>query len=158
MPMLFAQVSWALWLVPVAGVFTAGLVAWFGLRWFQHAPQRRADQSWRGPERRIHRRASVSRVTVLIREVEPPQEPQPGLILDRSLGGLGLEVSQEMAVGRHLQFRLPSWAPTAPWVTAEVRYCQRHGMAWRVGCRFLDASAWEVLNLFGPPDPDEAAP
>ena len=82
-------------------------------------------------------------------------EPTTAAILDRSLGGVGIELKEESTVGQRFQLRLSGWSPEAAWVTVEVRHCRPHGEGWRVGCQFLDVSAWEVVNLFGPPDQDE---
>jgi hypothetical protein len=174
--MWFAQLRWEMWFVPVAGLVSAGLLTFFGMSWFRRkpggaravanrpalclvpdlAPARRTKAGWNGTERRAHRRARVMTLEILVREVGSAQKPHTGLVLDRSLGGLGIELPEAVAVGQNLQFRLRKWDKKANWVTAEVRYCRRKGEAWRVGCQFLDVSAWEVMNIFGPPDPDEA--
>jgi hypothetical protein len=157
--MLLAQVRWEEWLVPVAGLISAGVITFLGIRLLYkfQAERERARRQQARRERRAHRRSRPQVREVLVRAAGEETEPRTAAILDRSQGGVGIELKEKSAVGQRFQLRLRNWSPEAAWVNVEVRHCRPHGDSWRVGCQFLDVSTWEVIHLFGPPDQDEPA-
>ncbi len=114
-------------------------------------PSTRADGL---PERRQWPRQAGGSLALLLMDAEDPEQILEAILLDRSLGGLGVEVEDEVAVGRRFHVRPQEAAPEAPWALVEVIYCRRRGEHWRMGVQFVDASSWEIMNLFGPPEPE----
>ncbi|MBY0522926.1 MAG: PilZ domain-containing protein [Gemmataceae bacterium] len=102
-------------------------------------------------ERRAAPRRHGNPVAVLVSDVDGEVEPVRGWVVDRSAGGLGLELAEEgdVAIGTVLSIR-PKDAPASlAWVQVEVRNRQQKGAAWRLGCKFVRPPAWDVLMRFG---------
>jgi hypothetical protein len=101
------------------------------------------------PDRRsAPRRKEGNRVEVFLTD-ETRAEPLFGWVIDRSLGGLCLNVEKPLNEGSILNVR-PRKAPkTAPWIAVEIRSCRPEGSEWEVGCRFLKQPQWNDLLLFG---------
>jgi hypothetical protein len=151
------------WIIPVIGVLVASLAFLVGRRWFiprpAPKPQKPADESLSmlttanlkppQPDRRsAPRRKEGNRVEVFLTDETRP-EPLFGWVIDRSLGGLCLNVEKPLNEGTILNVR-PRKAPkTAPWIAIEIRSCRPEGSEWEVGCRFLKQPQWNDLLLFG---------
>jgi hypothetical protein len=81
----------------------------------------------------------------------PDQKKQPseGWVLDRSMGGICIQASQEYPPGTQLAV-LPVNAPTmTPWVDIEVRTCRELKGGYELGCQFIKTPNWSVLLMFG---------
>lgn len=77
------------------------------------------------------------------------EQPFRGWVFDRSAGGLGITVPQEIPVGTWLRV-LPVKVPRkTPWVTVKVRNCRAGEEGWEIGCQFQVTPPWPVLALFG---------
>jgi hypothetical protein len=77
------------------------------------------------------------------------ERPLRGWVLDRSMGGVCLQVAAELDAGVQLAV-LPVNAPTTtPWVDIEVRSCRAVHDRFELGCRFVKTPAWSILLLFG---------
>lgn len=100
-------------------------------------------------ERRGSTRRAGTPVSVLIADPSRTAQPYEGYVVDRSVGGLGLEVSTEVAAGTVLSLRPSQAAPMIPWVQVQVRYCKKTRDAWRLGCRFIRVPPSSVLWQFG---------
>jgi len=88
-------------------------------------------------------------VKVLVTDAEGRGEPATAWVIDRSVGGLCLSVSQETAPGTMLGVR-PAGAPQeVPWVAVEVKSCRPVENTWELGCQFLRTPSYGVLMLFG---------
>jgi hypothetical protein len=75
--------------------------------------------------------------------------PYKGWVLDRSTGGLGLHVHDEIKAGTQLVV-LPVNAPSmTPWVDIEVRTCRKIRDGYELGCQFLKTPNWSILLMFG---------
>jgi hypothetical protein len=75
--------------------------------------------------------------------------PARGKVLDRSQGGLCLEVGQALTPGTVLHVR-SCYAPEhMPGVRVEVRFCRPGKATWEAGCRFVGVPNWSELLLFG---------
>jgi hypothetical protein len=73
----------------------------------------------------------------------------PAVVLDRSVGGLRLNLDDEIPVGTYL-FLLPDQAPSGvPWAEAKVVWCKPVVGGHELGCEFVDSVPWNVLLLFG---------
>jgi hypothetical protein len=72
-----------------------------------------------------------------------------GWVVDRSAGGLCLQVARRLAEGAMLSVR-PVHAPARmPWVQVEVKSCREWTGGWEVGCRFVRRPSWDMLLHFG---------
>jgi hypothetical protein len=82
----------------------------------------------------------------------PAANPERGFVLDRSVGGLRLMITCEVAAGSVLSVRPQNVSPMVPWVQVEVRSCVRSSTQsgeYDVGCRFVKSPPYPVLLLFG---------
>jgi len=101
-------------------------------------------------ERRKAPRRGGNPIAILVSDAEGEVEPVRGWVLDRSLGGLGLELAEEgqVDVGTILSVR-PTEGSYVPWVKVEVRTCRRIGAAWRLGCKYLRPPVADIQMRFG---------
>jgi hypothetical protein len=75
--------------------------------------------------------------------------PVRGYVLDRSIGGLGLQMETPLEPDVVLTLR-PTNAPhIAPWVDVIVKHCSRGEDGFDIGCQFLKTPPWPVLMMFG---------
>jgi PilZ domain len=72
-----------------------------------------------------------------------------GWILDRSVSGLCLAVSEAFAEGSLLNVRTPNAPNATPWVEIQVKSCRQRKDDWELGCQFLKTPPWSVMLLFG---------
>jgi hypothetical protein len=165
LPTLLTFVTSEPWIIPVIGVLVASLAFLMGRRWLVarpaaaknpgEEPERvllslaaaRASQS--PSDRRIApRRKAGNRVEVYLAD-NPEAVPQLGWVIDRSMGGLRLNVEEPLSEGTILNIR-PRKAPqTTPWLAIEIRSCRSDGSIWEVGCCFVKPPQWNDLLLFG---------
>lgn len=161
---LVAEVDWHPLLILGTGLVATVVAVLLGLVFLRRPPVRRAtpkpvapprETNWDGIERREHPRSSGSALVVEIATLESDALITTGVILDRSLGGLGLEVDSEIPEGAQFRLRLRNAGPNANWALLEVRYSRLRGKVWRLGCQFVDIASWDVMEWLGPPDPEE---
>jgi hypothetical protein len=88
-------------------------------------------------------------IEVFIATPETKEEPIRGLVLDRSMNGLGLAVDYELPVGKVLSVVPVEADPMVPWVDVQVRNCRHNGTHWDVGCQFVTVPPYSTLLLFG---------
>jgi hypothetical protein len=157
------------WTIPIAGIVVAGLAFATGtlvlgrrkspprlapsppagLAASQEAPNVDPFLQGGANERRNSYRREGTSVEVLICDAEVKTTPVPGLVVDRSLGGVGIRAPSSFAVGTILSLR-PCNAPSvAPWVQVEVKSCRQYEETWDLGCQFLRTPPYSVLLLFG---------
>jgi CheY-like chemotaxis protein len=105
-----------------------------------------AESCFGGPERRRAPRLEGNPLPILV-NAPPAPGPAQGLVLNRSLEGLCLQLGKEAAVGGVLNV-CPVGA-TEVSVSVEVRHCRQHDHAWVLGCRFLARLSSEQLELLG---------
>lgn len=151
------------WTIPLIGMLVAFLAFLVGRRWLvpQPAPLPElpaeeaanslvtaAMQKSKPDRRTCPRRKGGNRVEVYL--TDSSKEPQVyGWVVDRSMGGLCLNVEKPLNEGSILNVR-PRKAPqTAPWIAVEIRSCRPDGNEWEIGCRFLKQPQWNDLLLFG---------
>jgi PilZ domain len=74
--------------------------------------------------------------------------PFPGWVVDRSLGGMCLEVDRELETGTMLKVRRYE-GTNLPWVEIRVQSQRLVDGVWHLGCQFVRSPSWEVLMQFG---------
>lgn len=121
----------------------------------QTSSKSHALTSWHGKERRANPRQEAERQEILLCDPDLRNSAEYGLLVDRSLGGLGIELRQPIEVGEKLRIRPLMTPPETPWILVEIRYCRKKGRVFRIGCQFVESTSWDVMSLFGPRDPDE---
>jgi hypothetical protein len=149
---------WQTWSIPTAMVLSLGVGVMLG--WFlalrrssgqPGSPDRAGeDENLAAPEtplasgeekewedKRGSPRHAVRPSRVLVAETPEEANAMEGVLLNRSLGGLGLSLEKELPTGRIFQVLLtadgqPSWIPL------QVRYCRPERGRWTVGCKFVD--------------------
>jgi hypothetical protein len=99
-------------------------------------------------ERRQSSRRAGNIVSVQVRKAAGG-EMLSGWILDRSIGGLGLLMDEEVADDTVVFVRPTSAPEDTPWIKAESRYCVAIGSSYRMGCRFVTNPTWQQLRVFG---------
>ena len=100
------------------------------------------------------RRQSVRRkgnqIDILISPDKKHEKCNPGRILDRSMGGLCLLVTESAKIGQTLHVRTADAPDHIPWVEVKVKRCREaDGGGWELGCQYVTQPAGEVLDLFG---------
>ena len=158
------QFDWARWKdwAPVAVGVAFGLIVfvwiWFTLGRRQARPPEQPAEDHRpkdpflfgsSQERRAAARRRGNPVAVWITDVTGKAPPSRSLVLDRSVGGLCLEMSRPVVVGTILNVRPAETAEILPWVAVEVRYCVQVEDSWHTGCQFLRTPPSNVLWQFG---------
>jgi len=154
------------WAIPVIGLLVTSLAFLIGRRWLVAHPasalekpieepviplltMTAAQKKQSQPDRRsAPRRKAGNRVEVYLTD-ESKGEPVLGWVVDRSMGGLCLNVETQLSEGTTLYIRPRKAQKTAPWLAIEIRSCRPDGPVWEVGCRFLKPPQWNDLLLFG---------
>jgi hypothetical protein len=105
------------------------------------------DLEPRGEDRRTTpRRKKLMRVSI---QQQPDEMPFRGWVVDRSLGGLRLEVDHEVPVGQVLKVR--SFAAPADIPAVDVRVQSAHRTeegCLHLGCAYVRTPNWEVRIQF----------
>lgn len=70
-------------------------------------------------------------------------------IVDRSLGGMCLEVDRPIEEGTVVRVRRPTAPVGVPWVDLRVQSVRAEETVWHLGCEFVRTPTWEVLMQFG---------
>lgn len=151
------------WSIPVIGLLVASLAFLMGRRWMVPRPAPESEPqaedavnqylASRGkksdPERRAcPRRKAGNRVEVFLAD-ESKQPQLFGWVIDRSMGGLCLNVEKPLSQGTILNVRPRNAPQTMPWIPIEIRSCRPEGNEWEIGCRFLNPPPWNELMIFG---------
>jgi hypothetical protein len=100
-------------------------------------------------ERREFRRRRGNPVQVVIAVDDAAGVATPGMVIDRSRGGLCLAVAQPPAVGSYLLVRPANSPDSQAWVRVQVRHCRHRGGRWLIGCKFEQRLSRTELIPFG---------
>jgi hypothetical protein len=92
-------------------------------------------------EKRSSPRFQVRALRVLLAESPHQTDFVEGVLLNRSLGGLGLSVDREIPAGKILQVCICESEQDNQWAVIEVRYCRPERGRWTLGCKFLETPA-----------------
>jgi hypothetical protein len=150
------------WPVLLVGLGTAGLafvVGWTTLRRRKPAttaaaadplaPERDPFLSGPANDRRAASRRGGHPVTVVLSDPEEKAAPLQGWVVDRSVGGLCLMVSQPVPLGSWWKVRPADGPRTALPISVEVKTCVSAGAEWKLNCRFEKTPSYAVLLMFG---------
>jgi len=74
---------------------------------------------------------------------------RPGVVLDRSVGGMRFALDTEVTPGARVLVKPASATEMIPWTELEVRTCSAVGDSWEAGCQFIKVPPWSVLLMFG---------
>jgi len=110
-----------------------------------------SDPLLEGParERRCQFRRAGNPTEVAIGHPENPSELARGTVLNRSTGGVCLELASPLAVGAVVSLRPAAGSSISTWIDAEVRHCRRDRRGWAVGFKFVRTPPLSVLWMFG---------
>jgi hypothetical protein len=118
--------------------------AWRSLRL---APEDRQFLESGGAEKRSGRRRWGNPVDVNL--TSPLHSKLHGIVINRSTGGLGIFVDQNIDSGAVLEVR-PAEAPFyVPAVEIEVKFCRKVRKQFFIGCEFCKEVPWNVRVWFG---------
>lgn len=93
------------------------------------------------------RRGEAVHLTIAT-DTDPPEEIGEALVLDRSMGGLGLAVETPLEIGARLRAR-PRASSDLPWSRLEVKSCHPEQKYWKLSCRFVQLPDWNVIRALG---------
>jgi hypothetical protein len=160
----FTVLGWAPsdFLLPSLVGLGAALLAIAGLHFFSRGRSAQAPPSPSGPQpefdpfvqgsateqRKAYRRAG-NPIEVLLRTPGTGQEPKRGWVVNRSTGGLRLDVDQLVEEESVLEVRPSNAPPITPWVEVKVKDCRRTTDGWHLGCQFVRTPPWALLLMFG---------
>jgi hypothetical protein len=162
-PLGLGHLHWESWTIPAAGLACAGLALMMARMvsgWRKPTlPPQAAPAKESGPqqirfeppsyrERRTSIRRADKPTKILISDANAEAEPFPGLVRNRSMGGLRLTVPQALEENSILSVRAAD-AENSPWVQVEVKWCHPKGESWELGCQFVRTPTYSQMLLFG---------
>ena len=102
-------------------------------------------------ERRQAPRRRGNPVAILLADEEPDSEPVAGYVIDRSLGGLGVELDASVTAepGMVLAVRPRRGAEHVAWTRVVVRSFEKLGSNHRLGCQFTRPPNSQTMLHFG---------
>ncbi len=100
-------------------------------------------------EQRKSFRRQGNPIQIFIALPDDKDRPERGWVLDRSMGGMCIQVNEEVAVGTLLAVLAVNAPSMTPWVDIEVRTCRAVQDGFELGCQFLKTPAWSILLMFG---------
>ncbi len=116
-------------------------------RWKKKGPIPLSAAAASEQRKAFRRKGNPIEVQVVDKATQGP--PQRGYVLDRSVGGLGLQLDRPLEPATYLTIR-PTNAPhIAPWVDVVVHYCREGEDGYDIGCQFVKIPPWPVLMMFG---------
>jgi hypothetical protein len=148
-----------LWQIPVMGLAVCALAYLVGRMFLAggavrpaaaEPPEIDVNDSFQGVtrDRRCAPRRKGNTVQVQILVGEDP-EPQPGWVLDRSVGGLCLLAEKPMPEGVVVKVRPTKASAQVQWTEATIKSCRRDGTLYELGCQFHRTPNWNLLVQFG---------
>ena len=88
-------------------------------------------------------------VEVFYARPEDKRDPRRAWVVDRSIGGLGMHLTEEIAAGTILAVLPVNASEMTPWMDVEVVQCKKIDAAWEVGCKFVKTPPSLILMQFG---------
>jgi hypothetical protein len=143
------------WAVAAMGLAVTGLCFLLGRAFFRPRPgaSRAAEANEAVPRAVTDRRGALRRrgncITVDLVSPDDPSAVIDAWVVDRSMGGLRLELERQLTVGATMNVRPHKAAESAPWTAVVVRSCTPHQGVWKAGLQFVKTPTYNVLMLFG---------
>jgi hypothetical protein len=140
------------WIVAGMGVAVAGLCFLLGRSFFRSRPAKPSPKVLLPrvvAERRAAQRRRGHAITVEMLRPDDPSSLQGGWVIDRSPGGLRVEVEQPVEVETVLKVRPSNAGETTPWTEVVVKSCLKEEGGFHVGLQFVRTPSYNVLMLFG---------
>jgi hypothetical protein len=103
-------------------------------------------------ENRVSTRRQGNPIELFIADPHHKDDPEHGLLLDRSLGGVRMIVYHDIEVGRVIAIRPTKADEMVPWIDLEVRSCVATPSQlgeFELGCRFVKIPPYSILLHFG---------
>jgi len=152
--------TWQRWIIPLTGLASAILTLFLGrmvlqARWRKPAtpPEEAAGEgsyvAGSSQERRQAIRRHGTPVKILVTGRKAQARPEEGWVLNRSLSGLGLCLSEAQKQNAILNIRAVDAPENMPGIDVQVVHCQKKEQGWEVGCTFVQRPPWSVLLMFG---------
>jgi len=166
MRMLWNDLLSSWWLVPVMGT-VAAFVTFLAGRNLLHRSSAGPDAPGKTPgcipgsplndpfvepppsERRHATRRAGNAVDVELLDPDGNLPAVCGWVVNRSLGGLCLEVETAVAVGAIRAVRVRKAPSQGQPLEVEVKSCRPAGPAWQLGCTFCKSPSFNTLLMFG---------
>jgi len=152
---------WQTWVIPATGLIAALLILFAGRLVFSRrraggkgkvgGTTKQYDPFDMGSltERRVAARRKGNPIELILRNDDPEGEPGRAWVIDRSMGGLCLQLFEEFAAGKLLNLKPTNSPPGTPWIQIEVRNCKKTNDGYEAGCQFVRTPPWAILLLFG---------
>jgi hypothetical protein len=153
-------IGWDVWLIGSVGLLSAGCSLLVGRRWLNRrragipsssdSPATDDSDPFLPQDKLRDRRGSLRRgggTALLVRFATAKAEEthQPGWLLNRSEGGLGLLLKEEVAIGAVLHVRAQNTPDNISWIQVVVNNKRWDGDRWELGCRYLRTPPWSAL-------------
>jgi hypothetical protein len=103
-------------------------------------------------EQRVAFRRQGNPVQIHVGNPNDKNHPEPGCVLDRSVGGMRLTLYNEVEPGVVLSIRPVHADNIVPWVDVEVRSCRISADMtgqFEVGCKYVRSPPYSIQLLFG---------
>ncbi len=100
-------------------------------------------------ERRIAHRRGGNPVELDLIDPDNGTPASTGYVVDRSIGGLCVDVERPIPVGKQLKVKIRSAPASVGAIAIEVKSCRAEGASWRLGCQFVKTPTFNVMLLFG---------
>jgi hypothetical protein len=166
--LLVGDVTWQMLMVPLAGVVVALAVLGAGLLFVNRRKTKTAaigsvatvadplravaDPFAQGgaSERRQSPRRIGQSIRVSIQLVNDPKTAFNGYVIDRSMGGLRLQVDRALNHNQMLNVRSTDAPESVASIQVQVRrISQLPDKSYELGCQFIRTPPWAVLLTFG---------
>ena len=99
-------------------------------------------------KRRNPRRPGRS-VEIFVALPNETDNPVKGVVLNRSVGGLGILVGDAYPAGTAMCVLPVSASQLTPWVEVAVKTCRRNGDDWELGVQFQKLPPYSTMVQFG---------
>jgi hypothetical protein len=145
----FQTAGWEPWWVGIGALLSIGAGLVLGrFIWGRHAASAvpsvnsatsaspaQDEDYWR--EKRSSPRYQVRARKVLLAESPDHADRIEAVLLNRSLGGLGLSTDRQVEAGKSMHVCLCESDDDTRWLPIEVRYCRPERGRWALGCKFV---------------------
>ncbi len=159
LPFDLPNVHWQAWVIPLAGLASAGLTLVMGRALFRRRRQTVPEDGHKltmdpflhgsANERRTSLRRTGKQIKVLVSGSGIEEPAEQAFVVDRSLGGICFVFSRELPENTMLNIRALEASADSPWVQVEVKRSERKDLDWEIGCQFVKDPTWASLLQFG---------